>query len=75
MLNACVNMFIISFLQVHMECNRFEFRVFLLLDYHTKVKKPSLPYYLPITEERIAGFTLFQGVLAQCEMPRTSSRI
>ena len=32
--------------RMHYEFNRFEFRVFLLLD-GTKAKEPSLPSYLP----------------------------
>ena len=50
-----------------MEFNRFEFRVFLLLD-------PSLPYYLPIGG-RIIGFIPFPRVLVLCEMQSVSFRI
>ena len=35
---------------------------------HTKVKKPSLPCYLPLTGRRIARFIPFSRVLALCEM-------
>ena len=56
--------------------NRFEFRVFLLLD-----KLPhqadgcSLLYYLPIAWRRINGFILFRRVLVLREMQSVSARI
>ena len=55
----------------------FEFRVFLLLDKLniTKAEEPSLPYYLPITGERIIGFIPFPRVLVLCEMQSVSFRI
>ena len=58
------------------EFYRLKFRVFLLLTcFFTKVKKPSLPYYLPIAGEWIVGWIPFQRILAKCEMQRTLSRI
>ena len=36
---------------------------------HTKVKEPSLPYYLSIAGERIVGCILYVKVLVLCEMP------
>ena len=42
---------------------------------HTKVKEPSLPYYLFIAERRIARCILFPSVLALCEMQTALSRI
>ena len=42
---------------------------------HTKVKEHCLPYYLPITGERIIGFIAFPKLLALCEMQGASSRI
>ena len=42
---------------------------------HTKVKVPSLSYYLPIVGERIAGFLPITDVLALWEMQTASSRI
>ena len=42
---------------------------------HTKVEEPSLPYYLPIDEGRIAGFIPFPRALVRCEMQTVSSRI
>ena len=41
----------------------------------TKAEKPSLPYYLPITERRIIGFIPFPRVLVLCETQSASSRI
>ena len=41
----------------------------------TKVKEPSLPYYLRIAGGRIIGFIPFPKVLALCEMQTVSSRI
>ena len=56
--------------------NRFELRVFLLLDCClTKAEEPSLPYYLPIAGGRIIGFITFPRVLVLCEMQSVSSRI
>ena len=51
--------------------NRFEFRVF----FHTKVKEPSLSYYLPIVEERIVGFLPFLVVWVLCKMQTALNRI
>ena len=42
---------------------------------HTKVKEPSLSYYLPIAGRRIVGFIPFPRVLVLCEMQTASSRI
>ena len=42
---------------------------------HTKVKEPSLPHYLSIAGDRIAGFISFPRVLVLCEIQTTSSRI
>ena len=53
------------------EFNRFEFRVFLLLE----AEEPSLPYYLPIAGGRIIGFIPFPRILVLCEMQSVSSRI
>ena len=39
----------------------------------TKVKEPSLSYYLPSDAGGILGFILFPRVLALCEMQTTSS--
>ena len=50
------------------EFNRFEFRVFLLLD-----RLSYQVYYLP--GERITGFMAFPSVLERCEMQSASSRI
>ena len=41
---------------------------------HTKVKEPSLPYYLPIAEGRIVGYIPFSRVSALCEMLTALSR-
>ena len=58
------------------EFNRFEFRVFLLLDQlPTKAEEPSLSYYLPIAGGRIIGFIPFPRVLVLSEMQSISSRI
>ena len=58
------------------ELNRFEFRVFLLLDCClTKAEEPSVPYNLPITGGRIIGFIPFPMLLVLCEMQSVSSRI
>ena len=54
------------------EFNRFEFRVFLLLD---SAEEPSLPYYLPLAGGRIFGFIPFPRVLVLCEMQSVRSRI
>ena len=35
---------------------------------HRKVKDPSLPYYLPITEVGMIGFIPFPSVSTFCEM-------
>ena len=53
--------------------NVFEFRVFSF--YHTKIKKNSLSYNLPIARGRMAGFVIFPKVLALYEMQATLSRI
>ena len=42
---------------------------------HTKVKEPSLLYYLLIAGGRIVGFIPFPRVLAQCEMQTASFQI
>ena len=60
----------------YVEFNRFEFRVFLLLNgCLTKEKEPSLPYYLPIAEGRITGFMPFPRLLVLCEIQSALSRI
>ena len=41
---------------------------------HTKIKEPSLPYYLLIGEGRIVGCISFFRVLALCEMQTALSR-
>ena len=41
----------------------------------TKVKEPSLPYYLPIAEGWLIEFIHFPKVLMLCEMLSVSSRI
>ena len=41
---------------------------FSLTDCHSNAKEISLPYYLPITGERIVGFMPFTKVLARCKM-------
>ena len=41
---------------------------FSLIGYHTKVKEPSMPYYLPIAGKRIVGFIPFWKDLVLCEM-------
>ena len=41
----------------------------------TKAEEASLPYYLPIVEERIIGFISLPRVLVLCEMQSFSSRI
>ena len=43
--------------------------------YHTKIKEPNLPYYLPIAGGRIVGFIPFLRVLALREKPTASFRI
>ena len=43
--------------------------------WHTKVKEPSLLYYLSIAEERIVRFIPFPRVLALCEMQTASLKI
>ena len=59
-----------------MEFNRFEFRVFFLLDsLPNQGWKTRLPYYLPIAGGRIIGFMPFSRVLVLCEMQSVSSRI
>ena len=56
--------------------NRYEFRVFILLDnVLTKSEEPILPYYLPKAGGRIIGFIPFPRVLVLCEMQSVSSRI
>ena len=58
------------------EFNRFEFRVFLLLDWLPHQSwKPSLPYYLRIAGGRIIGFIPFSRLLVLYEMQSVSSRI
>ena len=42
---------------------------------HTKVKEPSLPYYLPIASGSIIGYIPFPWVLALLEIQTVSSRI
>ena len=59
--------------QFEAELNRFEFRVFLLLDYLPE--EPRLPYYLLTAGGRIIGFIPFPRVLVLCEMQSVSSRI
>ena len=41
----------------------------------TKVKEPSLSYYLPIAGERIVGFIPYSRLLVLCKMRTASSRI
>ena len=48
---------------------------FSYIGYHTKVKEPSLAYYLCIAGERIIGFILFLRVLALRKIQTASSRI
>ena len=43
--------------------------------FHTKVKVPSLPYYLPLTGGRIVGFIPSPWILVRCEIQTDSSRI
>ena len=50
--------------------SRFEIRFFFFL--HTKVKEPSLPYYLPIAGGRIFGFIRFTEILVLWEMQTAS---
>ena len=58
------------------EFNRFDFRVFLLLDWlPSQGWRTSLPYYLPIAGGRIIGFIPFPRVLVLCEMQSVSFRI
>ena len=45
---------------------------FPLTSYHTKIKEPSLSYYLPIAGWRIVGFMPFPRVLILYEMKSTS---
>ena len=52
--------------------NRFQSRVFLLLDW---LHKQGLPDYLLIVGEKIIGFITFPRVLVQWEMQLASSRI
>ena len=42
---------------------------------HAKVKDPSLPFYLPITQRRIFQFIAFPRVLALCGVQAASSCI
>ena len=48
---------------------------FSLTGCNTKVKEPSIPYYLLIAGERIVRFILFPRLFAQCEMQTASFRI
>ena len=58
------------------EFNRFEFRVFLLLDeLPHEGWRNSLPYYSPIAGGKIIGFIPFRRVLVLCEMQQVSSGI
>ena len=41
---------------------------FSYTNFHTKVKEPSLSYYLPITGETIVWFIPFPRVLKRCKM-------
>ena len=43
--------------------NKFDFKVFLLDHYHTKVKEPDLPYYLPVAGKRIVGCIPFPNAM------------
>ena len=49
--------------------------VFFLLDDLSKIKERSLPYYIPIAEERTNELMPFSEVLVLCEIQTTSSRI
>ena len=53
-----------------LEFNKFKFRVFLFSETscHTKIKEPSLPYYLLKIGGGIVECILFPRVLVQCEM-------
>ena len=58
------------------EYSWFEFRVFFSeTNCHTRVKKPSLPYSLPIGGVRTVGFIFFLMVLTLCEMHAILPRI
>ena len=48
---------------------------FSLTSCYIKVKKHSLPYYLPIARGRIVGFILFRMKLELCGMQTALSRI
>ena len=48
---------------------------FSLTGCHTKVKEPSLSYYLLIAGGRIVGILTFPRVLVSCKMQTASSRI
>ena len=54
--------------------DRLEF-YFSKTDCHTKVKEPSLPYFLRKVRERIIRWITFARVLALCEMQIAYSRI
>ena len=58
------------------EFNKFEFRLFLLLDNLPHQERwTSLPYYLPIAGRRIIGSISFPRVFVLCESQSASSRI
>ena len=48
---------------------------FSLTGCQTKVKEPSLPYYLSIAGGRVIGFIPFPKVLVLCEMQTASTKI
>ena len=48
---------------------------FFLTSFHTKVKEPSLLYYLPIAGGRIVGVIPFPSVLALFEIQTALSKI
>ena len=52
-----------------------EFKVFLLLHWLAKAKRPSLPWYLPTAGGITDGFILFKNVLAHCETQTALSKI
>ena len=56
--------------------SRFDFRLFLLLDWlPNSTKEPSLPDYLFTSSGMIAGYILFRRVLVLCEKQSASSRV
>ena len=58
------------FLKQHLKSLTSEFS-FSKSSCHTKLKEPTLPYYLPIAGERIIRFILFPKVLVLWEMQQS----